>query len=89
MIMDLTRVPNLELDWPERIERVRRVSARIDPRGMTRPPRDPDERRFLEATGQLGPFSESVVVRAALDVPEHCNAAPHSLAYKSRRNQCG
>ncbi len=57
--MDLTRVPNLELEWPERYERVRRVNARIDPRGMTRPERDPDERRFLEAVGQFGPFSES------------------------------
>lgn len=57
--MDLTRIPNLELEWAERYERVRRVNARIDPRGMTRPGRDPDERRFLEAVGQLGPFSES------------------------------
>jgi hypothetical protein len=57
--MDLTRIPNLEVEWAERYERIRRVNARIDPRGMTRPARDPDERRFLEATGQLSPFSES------------------------------
>jgi hypothetical protein len=57
--MDLMRIPNLELEWAERYERVRRVNARIDPRGMTRPARDPDERRFLDAAGQLGPFTES------------------------------
>ena len=71
--MDLTRIPNLELEWAERYERVCGVSARIDPRGMTRPPRDPDERSFLEAAGQLGPFSESIlvpVVPVRLDVPE-------------------
>ena len=74
--MDLTRVPNLELEWAERYERVRRVNARIDPRGMTRPARDPDERLFLEAAGQLGPFRESLIavpvfaLPVALDVPE-------------------
>lgn len=70
--MDLMLIPNLEVDWPERYERLRRVGARIDPRGMTRPPRDPDERCFLAATGQLGPFTESAVVelRVAFDVPE-------------------
>jgi len=26
---------------------------------MTRPPRDPEEREFLERTGQLGPFVEA------------------------------
>lgn len=57
--MDLTRIPDLELQWAERYERIRRVNARIDPRGMTRPARDPDERCFLEVAGQLGPFSES------------------------------
>ena len=74
--MDLTRIPNLELEWAERYARIRRVNARIDARGMTRPTRDPDERRFLEATGQLGPFSESVVripvvaLLVPFDVPE-------------------
>jgi hypothetical protein len=70
--MDLTRIPNLEVDWPERYERIRRVNARLDPRGMTRPPRDPDERRFLAAAGQLSPFTASGIVGlgVALDVPE-------------------
>jgi hypothetical protein len=57
--MNLTGIPNIELVWAERYERIRRVNARVNPRGMTRPARDPDERRFLEAAGQLGPFSES------------------------------
>lgn len=57
--MDLTRIPNLESEWAERYERIRRVNARIDPRGMTRPVRDADERRFLEAACQSGPFTES------------------------------
>jgi hypothetical protein len=60
--VELSRIPDLEVTWAERCERVRRVNARIDPRGMSRPPRDPDELRFLTATGQLGPFEESVVV---------------------------
>ncbi len=70
--MNLTRIPNVELEWAERYERVRRVQARMNPSGMTRPPRDPDERRFLMETGQLGPFEESVVVAigVAVDVPE-------------------
>lgn len=70
--MDLTRIPDLEVEWAERYERVRRVNARTDPREMTRPPRDPDEWRFLAAAGQLGPFSESGVVELAfgVDMPE-------------------
>lgn len=70
--MDLTRIPNLELEWAERYERVRRINARIDTRGMTRACRDPDERRFLAITGQLGPFSESGVVDlcVGLNMPE-------------------
>jgi hypothetical protein len=32
--------------------------ARTRPEGMTRPPRDPDERAFLEERGLLGPFVE-------------------------------
>lgn len=70
--MNLTRIPNLEVEWAERCERVRRVQARTDPAGMTRPPRDPDERRFLASTGQLGPFRESILlgVSVPIDVPE-------------------
>lgn len=45
--------------WAERIERVRRYRERSDPRGMTRPPRDPDERAFLRETGQEGPYVEA------------------------------
>lgn len=46
------------LEWEIRIERIRRYRQRSDPRGMTRPPRDPDERAFLRRTGQEGPYVE-------------------------------
>lgn len=51
-------IPDLTALWPERAERVRRFQARVDPTGMTRPPRDPDERAFLAERGLLGPFAE-------------------------------
>ncbi len=57
MSTKLKRDPSEE--WPARLERVRRSQARTDTRGMTRPPRDPEEREFLERTGQQGPFSEA------------------------------
>lgn len=51
-------IPDLRDKWPERLERVRRSQARTDPRGMTRPPRDPVEREFLRHIGGEGPFVE-------------------------------
>jgi len=45
--------------WPERLARVRASHGRTDTSGMTRPPRDADERQFLEARGQLVPLRES------------------------------
>ncbi len=70
--MDASRIPNVELEWAERYERIRRVQARLDPTSMTRPLRDPGERRFLAATGQLGPYTESVFLGVVIpvDVPE-------------------
>ena len=50
--------PDVSLLWSERLARVRRSQARTDVAGMTRPPRDPDERAFLAAGGGLGPFAE-------------------------------
>jgi hypothetical protein len=55
---DPDAIPDLAVLWAERAERVRRFQARVDPTGMTRPPRDPDERAFLAARGLLGPFVE-------------------------------
>jgi hypothetical protein len=52
-------LPDLSDTWAARLERVRRSQARTNTSGMTRPPRDPVEREFLEETGQLGPFVES------------------------------
>jgi hypothetical protein len=46
-------------EWALRIERIRRYRQRSDPTGMTRPPRDPDEREFLRETGQEGPYVET------------------------------
>jgi hypothetical protein len=45
--------------WAIRLERIRRYRERSDPTGMTRPPRDPDEREFLRETGQKGPYAET------------------------------
>jgi len=41
-----------------RMERIRRYRLRSEPTGMTRPPRDPEERAFLRETGQEGPYVE-------------------------------
>lgn len=55
---DPLEITDLSTLWAERAERVRRFQARVDPTGMTCPPRDPDERAFLAARGLLGPFAE-------------------------------
>ena len=52
-------IEDVREEWPARLARLLRVRARIDTTGMTRPPRDPIKREFLERTGQLGPFRES------------------------------
>jgi len=69
--MNSAFIPDVTLTWSARVERVRLSQARTDTTGMTRPPRDPDERAFLAAKGQLGPFAESAVVRVGVrSVPE-------------------
>ena len=45
--------------WAVRLERIRQYRERSNPTGMTRPPRDPDEREFLRETGQEGPYIET------------------------------
>ena len=45
--------------WAARLERVRRYRERSNPSGMTRPPRDPEEREFLRKTGREGPYVEA------------------------------
>jgi hypothetical protein len=45
--------------WATRLERIQRYRRRSNPNGMTRPPRDPDEREFLRETGQEGPYVET------------------------------
>lgn len=63
-------IPNLELTWTTRAARVARSQARTDAIGMTRPPRDPDERAFLARMGQLGPFTESLIPLIGIRLPE-------------------
>ncbi|HEX2187671.1 MAG TPA: hypothetical protein VHG51_02175 [Longimicrobiaceae bacterium] len=49
----------LEEMWDRRERAVQKAIRNIDTTGMTRPRRDPDERRFLEERGLLGPFIET------------------------------
>ena len=44
--------------WDRRRRAAEEVRARIDPTGMTKPARDPEEAAFLRETGQEGPFVE-------------------------------
>lgn len=44
--------------WARRRARIEDLRARIDPRGMTKPARPPEERAWLEARGEAGPFTE-------------------------------
>ena len=55
----LDDIEDVRKERPARLARVLRVRARIDTRGMTRPPRCPIKREFLQRKGQLGPFQES------------------------------
>ncbi|MGH7663405.1 MAG: hypothetical protein ACRENI_03790 [Gemmatimonadaceae bacterium] len=48
----------LEKMWKARREAARPMLRRIDPRGMTRPARDPEERAWLDARGE-GVFVET------------------------------
>jgi hypothetical protein len=50
----------LEEMWAEREQAVERAKRGIDVHGMTRPAREPDEHRWLEAHGGCGPFRETV-----------------------------
>jgi hypothetical protein len=47
--------------WAIRLERIRRYRECSNPNGMTRPPRDPDDREFLRETGQEGLYVETPV----------------------------
>ena len=55
---------SLERIWAERAQRVAQLRNRADPRGMTRPARDPVERAWLERRGQTGTFVEVERLRA-------------------------
>lgn len=49
----------LDAMWEERAQAVECAKRRIDVRGVTRPPRDPFEREWLEAHDQWGDLTES------------------------------
>jgi hypothetical protein len=44
--------------WQQRQDAAEPMRRRIDTRGMTRPPRAPEERAWLEEHGGAGPFVE-------------------------------
>jgi len=44
--------------WERRRAAAEPMRRRIDTRGMTRPPRSPEERAWLEEHGGTGPFVE-------------------------------
>lgn len=70
MLSELTasrQLLDLRQVWPERLARVRASQGPTDTSGMTRVPRDPDERTFLEARGHVGPFRESPGPKRARD----------------------
>jgi hypothetical protein len=58
--MDIKSIDLSELRemWRQRREAVASLRKRINPTGMTRPPRDPDEAAFLKERGLEGPFVE-------------------------------
>ncbi|MBB4638186.1 hypothetical protein [Longimicrobium terrae] len=58
MKIDDIDISELRAMWAKRRAAAAEVRSRIDPTGMTRPARDPDERAFLRERGGLGPFVE-------------------------------
>ena len=59
VVLEYRTIEELRAVWATRYARVLEVLVRADTTGMTRPPRDPDERAFLAARGELGPFREA------------------------------
>jgi hypothetical protein len=49
---------DLRRTWQKRRALVAEVRRRIDPTGMTRPPRTEEERRWLAEQGIVDPFTE-------------------------------
>jgi hypothetical protein len=44
--------------WERRRNAARSIRDRIEPRGMTRPPRSDEERAWLRERGEVSPFVE-------------------------------
>jgi hypothetical protein len=58
MDIDAIDLSELREMWRRREENAAAYRSRVDPTGMTRPPRDPDEAAFLKERGLEGPFVE-------------------------------
>ena len=59
-MIDIDKIDLSELRamWDRRRKAAEKVRRRLDPTGMTKPARDPEEAAFLRETGQQGPFVE-------------------------------
>jgi hypothetical protein len=60
--LDLT---DLRRTWEARRAALRRILRRVDPRGMRRPARDPDERAWLAQRGETPFIEDEACARAA------------------------
>ena len=60
--LDLTELRRM---WDARRAAMRVILQRIDPRGLTRPARDPEERAWLAARGEDGFVEDEAAGRAA------------------------
>lgn len=58
MSIDDIDLRELRAMWRRRRSAAERVRKRIDPMGMTRPARSPEEREWLRAKGEEGVFVE-------------------------------
>lgn len=59
-MIDINEIDLSELRamWERRRRAAEDIRSRIDPAGMTKPARDPDEAAFLREIGKPGPFTE-------------------------------
>ena len=58
MDIDQIDLPSLQRAWARRVQAAAEVRMRTDPRGMTRPARDEEERAYLAGLGKEGVFQE-------------------------------
>jgi hypothetical protein len=73
------QIPDLSENWEKSLERVRRVNARSDVHGMTRPLRNPDEREFLRRIGREGPLQEVALTKPFAEAITRASELPVSV----------